>query len=76
MKSWRQKIQCNRFCLISVGVLAVLRILFSIKNLGQYKKFHWDKFVKKKDQFDKYLAVSKILVDVLELSMLINVSLH
>ena len=32
------KIQCNRFCLISVGVRTVLIFWISIKNLGQYKK--------------------------------------
>ena len=39
-KSWWEKIQCNRFCFISVVRILfsienlVLRILFSIKNLG------------------------------------------
>ena len=44
-KKSRQKksIQHARFCFISVGVRAVLRFLVSLKKLGQYKKFPWDK---------------------------------
>ena len=53
-KSWQKKsMQHIRFCFISVGVRAVLRFLVSIKKLGQYKKFPWDKFVKKKRTFRK-----------------------
>ena len=48
-KSWRNEIQYNMFCFISVGVRAVLRFFVSMENLGQYKKLSWDKFVKKKD---------------------------
>ena len=46
--NWREKIQCNRFCFISVGVQAVLRFLVIIQNLQQCKKLIWSKFVKKK----------------------------
>ena len=35
----------------------ILKILLSIKNLGQYEKFPRDKFVKKKEYFAKYFAV-------------------
>ena len=34
------------FCFISVGVLAVLRFLFRIKYLGQYKIFPREKLMK------------------------------
>ena len=65
---------------------AVLRILVSIKNLGQYKKLPLDKLVKKKKRtfcktlrstrnFFKLQCLADDLVDFLELSMFINVSL-
>ena len=41
-----QKGQCNRFCLTSIGVRSVWRILVSIKKFGKYKKLPSDKFVK------------------------------
>ena len=50
-----------------------LKIVVSINNLRQYKKFPWDKFVKKKDCFVKHFPERKILVYFLELSMFINV---
>ena len=50
-----------------------LKIVVSINNLRQYKKFPWDKFVKKKDYFVKHFPEHKILVYFLELSMFINV---
>ena len=46
-KSWQQQMQWNS-CFISVGVLTVLRILASLKNLEQYNKSPSGKFVKKK----------------------------
>ena len=55
----------------SVGVRAVLKILVSIKNLRQDKKFPWDKFVNKKEHFAKHFTMHKISVDFLELSMFI-----
>ena len=31
-------IQCNRFCFILIGARALLRVLVTIKNFGQFKK--------------------------------------
>ena len=39
-KSWREKIQSIKFCLISVGVGVISRILVSIKTFGRYKNCH------------------------------------
>ena len=83
-KSWQQQMQWNS-CFISVGVLTVLRILASLKNLEQYNKSPSGKFVKKKKNFCKIFC-SKLnflelqcLVDDLddfwELSIVVNVSL-
>ena len=58
-KSQHEKINCCRFCFVSVGVRAVLRFLVSIKNLKQYKKLPSDKFVKKK-HFAKQIIVCEI----------------
>ena len=80
-----KKNQCNRFYFIPVGVRTVLRILVGIKNLWQYKKLPLDKFVKKKRTFCKtFHSTQNVLelqclvdnlVDLLELSMFIDVSL-
>ena len=60
---------------------AILRVLVSIKNLGQYKKFPCDKFVKKKNilksipQYAKFLLELQCLTDdlvYLELSVFLN----
>ena len=56
---WKKN-QCNRFYFISLEARAVLRLLVSIKILWQYKKLPWDKFVRKKKHFGKYLVVCKI----------------
>ena len=74
-----------RFYFISVGVWAVLRILVSIKKVGQYKKFPWDKFENKKGHFAKHFPACEIslesqcladdLVDFLEFWMFISISL-
>ena len=55
-----EKIQCNRFCFISVGVRAVLKCLVKIKKFEQYKKLPSDKFVKKKEYFAKHFVVCEI----------------
>ena len=39
-KSWQEKFHCSRFCLISVRVRAIVRILVNIKSFGQYKNCH------------------------------------
>ena len=69
-KSWRGKIQCNWFCFISVGIRAVIRILVSINNLGQYKKLPWGKFMKKKITFCKTFRCTGIFY--FTLNMLFN----
>ena len=56
-------------CFISVGVLTVLRILASLKNLEQYNKSPSGKFVKKKTNFCKIFC-SKL--NFLELQCLVD----
>ena len=64
----------------------ITEFLISIKNLWQYKKLPWDKFVKKKITFCKifhgtqfFLELQNLADDLVhfsELSMFLNVSLH
>ena len=57
-------------CFISVGVLTVLRILASLKNLEQYNKSPSGKFVKKKKKNFCKIFCSKL--NFLELQCLVD----
>ena len=86
-KSWRKKIQCNRFCFISVWAQTVLRfsstILVSIKNRCIKNSLDINLW-RKKEHLAKYFVVCETfrlqcllddLVNFLELSVFINASL-
>ena len=48
---------------------AVLRILISLKNLGQYKKFPWDKFFEEKRTFCKaFRSMRNFILELLYLA--------
>ena len=85
-KSWREKIQRLRFCLISKGVRAVLTILIRIKTLLQYKDCLEINLWKKKkkrwnisESIQNFLKLRCLVVDnlldFLELPVFINASL-
>ena len=67
MKSWWGKIQCNRFCFISVGVRTILRFWVGIKNLGQYEKLPW-----KKENFAEHFVVYEFFFGVAMFSWLFS----